>query len=163
MIIVGAIHQQFRQGMWEMQDFFSVDYKTGAPSSKWVLKVGLIDELHDYYTISTYDKIAQRLIPEFPELDIGSGYRHDYGKFYAAKSLFDHLKKRRILVGWVNESDSLEVDDAKGWASMIVSYQALKQWPFCSAFCGVFISYTTILIRISIISKSPACCRNGEI
>jgi beta-fructofuranosidase len=146
MIIVGAIHQQFRQGMsllyrskdlrhwepldhvlhtlngtgmWEMQDFFNVDYETGAPSSKWVLKVGLIDEWHDYYTIGTYDKVAQRFIPDFPELDIGSGYRHDYGKFYAAKSLFDPLKKRRILVGWVNESDSLEADDAKGWASMI--------------------------------------------
>jgi hypothetical protein len=167
MIIVGAIHQQFRQGMsllyrskdlrhwepldhvlhtlngtgmWEMQDFFNVDYETGAPSSKWVLKVGLIDEWHDYYTIGSYDKVAQLFIPDYPELDIGSGYRHDYGKFYASKSLFDPLKKRRILVGWVNESDSLEADDAKGWASMIVSCQALKQWPFCSAFCGVFLS-----------------------
>jgi len=68
-----VLHTLNGTGMWEMQDFFNVDYETGAPSSKWVLKVGLIDEWHDYYTIGTYDKVAQRFIPDFLELDCGVG------------------------------------------------------------------------------------------
>ncbi|MCI05228.1 beta-fructofuranosidase insoluble isoenzyme CWINV1-like, partial [Trifolium medium] len=44
--------------------------------------------------------------------------RYDYGKFYASKSFFDYAKNRRILWGWVNESDSTQDDIEKGWAGL---------------------------------------------
>lgn len=126
MIIVGAIHQQFRQGMsllyrskdlrhwepldhvlhtlngtgmWEMQDFFNVDYETSAPSSKWVLKVGLIDEWHDYYTIGTYDKVAQQFIPDFLELDCGvgqHGHHENHSHQHPAASSSDYITPHMI-------------------------------------------------------------------
>nr|AFK35670.1 unknown [Lotus japonicus] len=64
--------------------------------------------------------------------------RFDYGKFYASKSFFDYPKNRRILWGWVNESDSSTDDIEKGWVGLQSiprqvwldqSGKQLVQWP----------------------------------
>jgi len=44
--------------------------------------------------------------------------RYDYGKFYASKTFFDQNKQRRILWGWINESDSVSDDQSKGWSGV---------------------------------------------
>ncbi|KAJ0030171.1 hypothetical protein Pint_12973 [Pistacia integerrima] len=63
---------------------------------------------------------------------------YDYGKFYASKTFFDNVKNRRILWGWVNESDSIEDDIEKGWSGvqsiprriwLDKSGKQLVQWP----------------------------------
>ncbi|KAF6145522.1 hypothetical protein GIB67_004517 [Kingdonia uniflora] len=47
-----------------------------------------------------------------------SDMRLDYGKFYASKTFFGNAKKRRILWGWINESDSPSDDIEKGWSGL---------------------------------------------
>jgi len=42
------------------------------------------------------------------------------GKFYASKTFFDDKQQRRILWGWLNESDSSADDVAKGWSGIQV-------------------------------------------
>ncbi|CAL9762967.1 unnamed protein product, partial [Musa acuminata subsp. burmannicoides] len=54
------------------------------------------------------------------------------------KSFYDPAKKRRILWGWANESDSANADKDKGWAGVQAIPRAvwldsngrqLVQWP----------------------------------
>lgn len=51
-------------------------------------------------------------IPDKGQEISDSALRYDYGKFYASKTFFDRVKKRRILWGWINESSSVD-DDVK--------------------------------------------------
>ena len=46
------------------------------------------------------------------------------GDFYASKSFFDPAKKRRVLWGWANESDTVTDDRHKGWAGIQVTSYA---------------------------------------
>lgn len=116
-------------GMWECPDFFPVyingspigaETSTFGPIVKHVLKVSLDDNKHDIYTIGTYDITSDGYTP-----DVGfeneSSLRYDYGKYYASKTFFDDRTRRRILLGWINESSSLEDDMQKGWAGIHVS------------------------------------------
>ncbi|KAL8267008.1 hypothetical protein R6Q59_004352 [Mikania micrantha] len=103
---------------------------------KYVLKVGLFDYARDYYMIGDYSPVIESYVPQ-NELTLAT-LRYDYGKYYASKSFFDPVKSRRILMAWVNESDS-EVDDiAKGWSGLHSfprsiwldqSQKQLVQWP----------------------------------
>jgi hypothetical protein len=80
----------------------------------------MVADKHDYYTIGTYDEVAQKFIPDDPKRDVGSGFRYDYGKYYASKSLYDPVKNRHVVWAWVNESDTEAMDIAKGWSSVLV-------------------------------------------
>ncbi|CAK9264427.1 unnamed protein product, partial [Sphagnum jensenii] len=116
-----VLHSGPAVGMWECVDFFPVDYHTpicNFDTQKYVLKVSLLGEQRDYYTIGTYDEAAHKFIPDHPELDIGLGFRLDYGKYYASKSFFDPVKKRQIMWAWVPESCPQEMDLQKGWSSI---------------------------------------------
>lgn len=71
-------------------------------------------------------------------MESDTGLRYDYGKFYASKSFFDNVKKRRILWGWINESCSVDDDIKKGWSGIQAipreiwldpSGKQLVQWP----------------------------------
>ncbi len=118
-----VLHSGPAVGMWECVDFFPVDYHTpicNFDTQKYVLKVSLLGEQRDYYTIGTYDEAAHKFIPDHPELDIGLGFRLDYGKYYASKSFFDPVKKRQIMWAWVPESCPQEMDLQKGWSSIQV-------------------------------------------
>jgi beta-fructofuranosidase len=53
-------------------------------------------------------------------MDSGVDLRYDYGKFYASKTFFDGAMNRRILWGWINESDSESDDIKKGWSGLQV-------------------------------------------
>jgi beta-fructofuranosidase len=44
--------------------------------------------------------------------------RVDYGKYYASKTFYDRIKQRRILWGWIGETDNEGDDVLKGWASV---------------------------------------------
>lgn len=113
--------------MWECPDFFpvSIDSKNGVdtsvhnPSVKHVLKASHFDDLHDYYTVGSYDIDKDKYFPEGPEV------RLDYGKFYASKTFFDSAKNRRILWAWANESDTATDDIKKGWAGVQVNFKQL--------------------------------------
>eukprot|EP00253_Pinus_taeda_P006981 PITA_06981 len=59
-----------------------------------------------------------RYVPDNTSSDDENGLRYDYGKFYASKTFFDQNKQRRILWGWINESDSVSDDISKGWAGV---------------------------------------------
>ncbi|KQJ82525.1 hypothetical protein BRADI_5g09430v3 [Brachypodium distachyon] len=144
-------------GMWECPDFYPVavagmgsrSHRNGmdtaelhdaavAKEVKYVLKVSLDLTRYEYYTVGTYDHAKDRYTPDpnFPDNDYG--LRYDYGDFYASKSFFDPAKKRRVLWGWANESDTVPDDRHKGWAGIQAiprkiflsrSGRQLIQWP----------------------------------
>lgn len=130
-LLPGALHEVEGTGMWECVDFFPVatDSTAGLDSStpaatgvKHVLKASLDDDKHDYYAIGTYNATRNAWAPDDPESDVGVGQRYDYGKFYASKTFFDPTKQRRVLWGWIGETDSERTDLAKGWASLQVPF-----------------------------------------
>ncbi|XP_045788068.1 beta-fructofuranosidase, cell wall isozyme-like [Trifolium pratense] len=138
-------------GMMECPDFFpvlingSIGLDTssyGHVNIKHVLKVSLIDVSHDYYLIGTYDIIKDVFIPnkgfEQNNYELSLVLRYDYGKFYASKTFYDDVKKRRVLWGWINESSTQEDDVQKGWSGiqgiprtlwLDKSGNQLIQWP----------------------------------
>ncbi|XP_042509321.1 beta-fructofuranosidase, cell wall isozyme-like isoform X2 [Macadamia integrifolia] len=140
------LHSSNNTGMWECPDFFRVsvnstvglDTSLNGPSVKHVLKVSLGETQHDCYTIGTYDLKKDMYIPDNGSIDNGFGLRFDYGKFYASKTFFDSSKNRRILWGWINESDSEQDDIKKGWSGIHAiprnlwldkTGKQLVQWP----------------------------------
>ncbi|XP_028756293.1 beta-fructofuranosidase, cell wall isozyme-like [Neltuma alba] len=133
-------------GMWECPDLFpvlsksmfGVDTSVDGPFVRHVLKVSLDDTKHDYYLIGTYDAKKDKFIPDTGFQNVNSVLRYDYGKYYASKTFFDDAKKRRILLGWVNESSSVADDIKKGWSGIHAipraiwlhkSGKQLVQWP----------------------------------
>ncbi|XP_026425932.1 beta-fructofuranosidase, insoluble isoenzyme 1-like isoform X1 [Papaver somniferum] len=133
-------------GMWECPDFFPVSLtgKEGLDTSasgdriKHVLKVSLGEKTADHYTVGHYLLSKDQYIPDNTSVDDSTGLRYDYGNFYASKSFFDASKKRRILWGWVLESDTKEDDIAEGWAGiqsvprtlwLDKNEKQLLQWP----------------------------------
>ncbi|KAJ8755872.1 hypothetical protein K2173_024417 [Erythroxylum novogranatense] len=140
------LHSAEGTGMWECPDFFpvaidgsvGVDTSTLAPSVKHVLKVSLDDTKHDVYTIGTYDHVKDVYTPDEGSREGDLGLRYDYGKYYASKTFFDGPKNRRVLLGWINESSSVEADIKKGWSGVHAiprqiwlhrSRKQLLQWP----------------------------------
>ncbi|VAH49965.1 unnamed protein product [Triticum turgidum subsp. durum] len=118
-------------GMWECVDFYPVSTEPAAgvgldtstaPGAgvKHVLKTSLDDDRNDYYAIGTYDPATDRWAPDDAAIDVGIGLRYDYGKFYASKTFYDPVGRRRVLWGWIGESDSERADILKGWASLQV-------------------------------------------
>ncbi|PKA66300.1 Beta-fructofuranosidase 1 [Apostasia shenzhenica] len=127
-LLSGRLHEVTGTGMWECVDFFpiSVGGKIGLETSEWaedgvrhVLKVSLDDDRHDYYAIGTYNASKNRWMADDKKKDVGIGLRYDWGKFYAAKTFYDKEKRRRVLWGWVGETDSERSDVSKGWASLM--------------------------------------------
>lgn len=124
------LHSVPGTGMWECPDFYPVrsEGMQGLDSQgddlhspvKHVLKISSDDLKHDYYSVGVYDSKSDTYEPAVHRLDTGIGLRYDYGKFYASKSFFDPSTNRRILLGWSNESDSIQDDFAKGWSSIQV-------------------------------------------
>ncbi|TKW04297.1 hypothetical protein SEVIR_7G099200v4 [Setaria viridis] len=134
-------------GMWECPDFYPVEAAgrregldtsvSGRRARKYVLKNSLDLRRYDYYTVGTYDRRAERYVPDDPAGD-ERHLRYDYGNFYASKTFYDPAKRRRILWGWANESDTSADDVAKGWAGIQAiprtvwldpSGKQLLQWP----------------------------------
>ncbi|XP_076883875.1 beta-fructofuranosidase, soluble isoenzyme I-like [Bidens hawaiensis] len=113
-------------GMWECVDFYPVsttesnglDTSVNGPGIKHVLKSSLDDDKNDYYALGSYDAISNKWTPDDPILDVGIGLRYDYGKYYASKTFYDQSKQRRLLWGWIGETDSEAADILKGWASV---------------------------------------------
>ncbi|KAG2658852.1 hypothetical protein PVAP13_1KG316000 [Panicum virgatum] len=131
-------------GMWECPDFFPVSgaglengLDTSEAGPKYVLKNSLDLTRYDYYTVGSYDRRRDRYVPDDPAGD-ERRRRYDYGNFYASKTFYDPAKRRRVLLGWANESDSVPDDKAKGWAGIHAiprkiwldpSGKQLLQWP----------------------------------
>jgi beta-fructofuranosidase len=122
------LHSCAKSGMWECVDFFPIDYDMPTDrtdTQKYVFKASVFDETLDYYTVGTYDEVAQKFTPDDPKLDIGHGFRLDYGKYYAAKSFLDPVKNRRIMWAWVHESCTEEMNIRRGWSSLLVRCPSL--------------------------------------
>lgn len=120
-------------GVVECPDFFpvyingtsnGVDTSVQDSNVRHVLKVGYLNRSHDYYFVGKYLSSSpdqDSFIPDTKFTGTGLDLRYDYGKFYASKTFFDYAKNRRILWGWVNESDTAQDDIDKGWAGLQVS------------------------------------------
>ncbi|XP_019414171.1 PREDICTED: beta-fructofuranosidase, soluble isoenzyme I-like isoform X1 [Lupinus angustifolius] len=114
-------------GMWECVDFYPVstngfeglDTSVNGPLVKHVLKASLDDTKMDHYAIGRYFVENDTWVPDNPNEDVGIGLRLDYGGiYYASKTFYDQYKKRRVLWGWIKETDSESADLKKGWASL---------------------------------------------
>ncbi|XP_062092163.1 acid beta-fructofuranosidase 1, vacuolar-like [Humulus lupulus] len=113
-------------GMWECVDFYPVaingsnglETSVNGPGVKHVLKASLDDTKVDHYAIGTYFVENDTWVPDNPKEDVGIGLKLDYGRYYASKTFYDQNKERRILWGWINETDTEADDLAKGWASV---------------------------------------------
>lgn len=143
----GLLHEVPTTGMWECVDFYPVsttgmnglDTSVNGLGIKHVLKVSLDDNKKDFYALGTYDPVNNTWTPDDPELDVGIGIRYDYGKFYASKTFYDQNKKRRVLWGWVGETDRDYADKQKGWSGLqaiprVVTFDMktktnIIQWP----------------------------------
>ncbi|RRT33359.1 hypothetical protein B296_00056222, partial [Ensete ventricosum] len=120
------LHSSKDMGMWECPDFFPVALKgrQGVDTSvygdgvKHVFKVSLDATRYEYYTVGTYYHLMDKYVPDATSSDDHTGLRYDYGNFYASKTFYDPAKRRRILWGWANESDSAYTDKDKGWAGV---------------------------------------------
>lgn len=127
-LLDGVMHGVAGTGMWECVDFYPVsltennglDTSVNGPGVKHVLKASLDDDRHDYYAIGTYDVEKDTWTPDDDVDDVGIGIRYDYGTFYASKTFYDQEKRRRVLWGWIGETDSQRADREKGWASVQV-------------------------------------------
>ncbi|KAI3667395.1 hypothetical protein L6452_42452 [Arctium lappa] len=99
-----------------------LDTSTYSGSVMHVMKVGF--EGHDWYMFGTYSPDRENFLPQNGLRLSGSNLdlRYDYGNFYASKSFFDDSKNKRVLWGWIPESDSQEDDIEKGWVGL--------QYPF---------------------------------
>eukprot|EP00257_Ricinus_communis_P000986 XP_002510944.2 acid beta-fructofuranosidase 1, vacuolar [Ricinus communis] len=125
-LLDGLLHAVPGTGMWECVDFYPVaingskglDTSVNGPGVKHVLKASLDNTKLDYYALGTYDPVTDKWTPDNPEEDVGIGLRVDYGRYYASKSFYDQYKQRRILWGWINETDTEQDDLQKGWASV---------------------------------------------
>ncbi|CAM6007311.1 unnamed protein product [Sphagnum balticum] len=114
-------------GMWECVDFYPIgplgepapDISAHGLGVKHVMKVSLDDERHDWYALDHYDTYKDIFVLDNPLIDVGIGLRYNYGKFYASKSFIDPVKQRRIIWGFVNESDLEVYDLAKGWNTVL--------------------------------------------
>ncbi|KAE8666316.1 Beta-fructofuranosidase, insoluble isoenzyme CWINV2 [Hibiscus syriacus] len=84
---------------------------------------------YDYYTVGTYLTDKDRYLPDNTSADGWAGLRYDYGNFYASKTFFDPAKKRRVLWGWVNESDSTSDDAIPRTVWLDPNQRQLMQWP----------------------------------
>lgn len=123
------LHSAKDTGMWECPDFFpvrkdgsmdGVDTSSQGEGVKHVLKVSLDDTKTEYYTVGKYIARRDVYLPDTTSADDSTGLRYDYGKFYASKTFFDPAKKRRVLWGWINESDAQDDDKSKGWSGVQV-------------------------------------------
>ncbi|CAM6116621.1 unnamed protein product [Calypogeia fissa] len=110
---VGANHSVLRKSYWPDAENHAEHYHNEI---KYVLKASMDELRHDHYAIGTYSLETHEFIPDDRSIDVGIGYRYDWGKFYASKTFFDPTTRRRILWGYVNESDSETDDITKGWA-----------------------------------------------
>lgn len=127
-LLPGPLHAVAGTGMWECLDFYPLSttsadgLDTSAPPGegvRHVLKASLDDEKHDYYALGLYDEERDVWVPD-ADADVGRGLRVDYGKYYASKTFYDEVKRRRVLFGWAGETDSETTDLLKGWASVQV-------------------------------------------
>ncbi|CAM0908434.1 unnamed protein product [Alopecurus aequalis] len=117
--IPGILHRVEGTGMWECMDFYPVGGGDNSSSEVlYVIKASMDDERHDYYALGRYDAAGNMWTPLDPELDLGMGLRYDWGKFYASTTFYDAAKRRRVMLGYVGETDSRRSDEAKGWASI---------------------------------------------
>ncbi|GER33740.1 beta-fructofuranosidase [Striga asiatica] len=140
------LHSTPGTGNWECPDFYPVsingenglDTSVNGPRVKHVMKVSLDVTRYEYYTLGSYSTKNDRYVPDKGMIDGWKGLRYDYGNFYASKSFYDPSKKRRILWGWANESDSTADDVKKGWAGIQLiprtivldpNGKQLLQWP----------------------------------
>nr|BAG30919.1 soluble acid invertase [Pyrus pyrifolia] len=122
----GVLHEVPGTGMWECVDFYPVaingskglDTSVNSGRIKHVLKASLDDTKLDHYAIGTYFIENETWVPDDPTIDVGIGLRYDYGRYYASKTFYDQNKDRRILLGWVNETDTETDDLKKHWASL---------------------------------------------
>ncbi|XP_057453793.1 beta-fructofuranosidase, soluble isoenzyme I-like isoform X2 [Lotus japonicus] len=113
-------------GMWECVDFYPVslngskglDTSVNGPQVKHVLKASMDDTKVDSYALGTYYVENDTWVPDNPVEDVGIGLLLDYGRYYASKTFYDQVKQRRILWGWINETDTEYTDLEKGWASL---------------------------------------------
>ncbi|GLT25587.1 hypothetical protein SLA2020_007080 [Shorea laevis] len=132
--------------MWECPDFYpvSINSKYGVDTSsqekftRHVLKASIIVIFHDYYILGNYSAETDHFSVDIDFKGDASDLRYDYGKFYASKTFFDSPNKRRVLWGWVSESDTGSDDIKKGWSglqaiprSILLSKneKQLIQWP----------------------------------
>ncbi|KAG2681468.1 hypothetical protein I3760_11G146400 [Carya illinoinensis] len=123
-LLDGVLYAFPGAGMLECVDFFPVsntsieglDTSINGPGVKHVIKTSLDENRNDYYALGTYDEKAGKWVPD--NTTIGLGLRYDYEMFYASKSFYDLHKGRRVLWGWIQESDSEIADVKKGWASV---------------------------------------------
>uniref|UniRef100_M8CKD2 Uncharacterized protein n=1 Tax=Aegilops tauschii TaxID=37682 RepID=M8CKD2_AEGTA len=113
-------------GMYECIDMFAVGggrkasdmYNSTAKDVLYVLKESSDDDRRDYYALGRFDAAANTWTPIDTERELGVALRYDYGRYDASKSFYDPVKERRIVWGYVVETDSWSADAAKGWANL---------------------------------------------
>ncbi|XP_060962696.1 beta-fructofuranosidase, insoluble isoenzyme CWINV3 isoform X1 [Cannabis sativa] len=105
---------------------------------KYALKVSFQAKEQDCYILGQYSAHLDEFKVESDSMNDDLDLRMDYGKFYASKSFYDPDKKRRVVWGWIMETESRADDIKKGWSGLMSfprtivlseSGKQLIQWP----------------------------------
>ncbi|KAJ6688607.1 ACID BETA-FRUCTOFURANOSIDASE 4 VACUOLAR [Salix koriyanagi] len=125
-LLEGVLHAVPGTGMWECVDFYpvAINGSTGLDSSA-------MDRVPNTYLRLVWMTQKGTTTPSgFMTLQLINGHRIiqkrmwalglqvDYGRYYASKTFYDQSKQRRVLWGWINETDTETDNLAKGWASV---------------------------------------------
>lgn len=99
--------------MFECPDFFTVD-----STNEHFLKVSTMPSHRDYIVYGSYvadEATGEYVFVEDPERSFTF---MDYGPYYAAKTFYDPILKRRMVWGWTNEDLSDEQIVAMGFSGV---------------------------------------------
>ncbi|KAG5466649.1 hypothetical protein LSCM1_00818 [Leishmania martiniquensis] len=101
------------ENMLEAPDFFTL-----SQGVEHYLKVSSTRSLRDYFIYGSYEadpKTSKYVFVEDPERSLTF---IDYGPFYASKTFYDPILKRRMLWGWTKEELSSEQVTSQGWSGV---------------------------------------------
>lgn len=99
--------------MFECPDFFTVD-----DSNEHFLKVSTMPSHRDYIVYGSYELDTASGEYVFVEDPARSFTFIDYGPYYAAKTFYDPILKRRMIWGWTNEELSDDQIVAMGFSGV---------------------------------------------
>jgi beta-fructofuranosidase len=99
--------------MWECPDFFQAQTSGSIPpaSDPYLLKASSDSQQRDFWFVGSYEQSDLKFRHDVSLQ--ASAQLIDGGTYYASKTMFDPVQRRRVLFGWSREADSF--GPQRGW------------------------------------------------
>ncbi|CCW70124.1 unnamed protein product [Phytomonas sp. Hart1] len=111
-----SLYKYYREEMLECPDFFTVDNTNG-----YFLKLTTMGARRDFVVYGRYQMDRKKKQYVYVEDTDRTTTFMDFGPYYASKTFYDPILKRRMIWGWVPEEMEQEQNvKVQGWASVQV-------------------------------------------